>query len=56
VGWLYAATGVGGIIGAGIDYASGNAGWWGVAGLIGLISAVIASSAIVEGTGTAARR
>ena len=56
LGVLIGATLLGGIIGAGIDYASGNAGWWGVVGLIGLISGVIASSVIVEGTGPSERR
>jgi len=56
VGVLIGATLLGGIIGAGIDYASGDAGWWGVVGLIGLISGVIAAGVIVEGTGAPARR
>lgn len=56
VGVLIGATLLGAIIGAGIDYASGDAGWWGVVGLIGLISGVIATSVIVEGTGARARR
>jgi hypothetical protein len=56
LGVLVGATLLGGIIGAGVDYVTGNAGWWGVIGLIGLISGVIATAVIVEGTGAPARR
>ena len=40
---------LGGIVGAGIDYASGNSGWWGAGALAGIIVAALAASAIVEG-------
>lgn len=47
---------LGAIIGAGIDYATGNAGWWGAIGLAGLMAGMIAVSVVVEGTGPVRRR
>ncbi|MGI8970548.1 MAG: hypothetical protein ACR2HB_07565 [Dehalococcoidia bacterium] len=43
---------IGGIIGAGIDFATGNAGWWGAGVLAGLMGAALAVSRLVEGAGT----
>lgn len=49
VGILIGTTLLGGLIGAGIDFASGNQGWWGVGALIGLVAAIIIDSTLVEG-------
>jgi hypothetical protein len=47
VGILIGAAVLGGLIGAGVDFAAGNQGWWGVGGLIGLMAAAIIDSRIV---------
>lgn len=48
VGVLVGAALLGGIIGAGIDFLSGNAGWWGVCGLAGLIAGSIVVAVMIE--------
>lgn len=55
-GIVIGAALVGGILGSGVDYLSGNAGWWGVGVLAGLLAAAVAVSALVEGTGPSTRR
>lgn len=49
VGALLGPTLLGGILGAGLDYVSGNAGWWGAGGLAGLIVGTILTTVLVEG-------
>ena len=40
---------VGGIAGAGIDFVTGNQGWWGVCALSGLMIGVIVCTRLAEG-------
>jgi hypothetical protein len=47
-GIVIGAVVLGGVIGAGIDFASGNQGWWGVGALLGLMSAGILDAIILE--------
>jgi hypothetical protein len=49
VGVVAGATLAGGIIGAGIDFVTGNQGWWGVCALSGLMIGGIACARIAEG-------
>lgn len=49
VGALLGPTLLGGILGAGVDYVSSNAGWWGVGGLAGLMVGTILTTVLVEG-------
>jgi hypothetical protein len=54
VGVLIGAAILGGIIGAGIDFITGDTGWWGVCGLAGLMAGEIAVAVMVEGKGSRA--
>ena len=48
-GVVLGATIAGAIIGAGIDFVTGNQGWWGVGGLGGLMIGGMVGARIVEG-------
>lgn len=39
---------LGGLIGAGIDFAGGSQGWWGVLGLFGLMTGASLAAALIE--------
>lgn len=41
----------GGIVGAGIDFVTGNQGWWGVCALAGLMIGAIVTAVLLEGRG-----
>lgn len=48
IGILIGATLFGGLVGAGIDFVTGNQGWWGVVGFIGLMSAAMIDATLIE--------
>jgi len=50
-GIVIGAVLLGGLVGAGIDFASGNQGWWGVGAMIGLMSAGVADAALLAKSG-----
>lgn len=47
---------LGGIMGAGIDYAAGDAGWWGLGALAGLMAGAIIAAVLVEDSGGGSAR
>ena len=55
VGILVGALLLGGLVGAGLDFVSGNQGWWGVGALIGLMSAAMADTVLLARDGRALR-
>ncbi len=48
-GLLVGLTVLGGLIGAGVDLAAGNQGWWAVLGLVGLMAGASIDAVLVEG-------
>jgi len=50
-GIIIGAVLLGGLVGAGIDFASGNQGWWGIGALIGLMSAGITDATLLAREG-----
>ena len=50
-GILVGGTLFGGIVGAGIDFVTGNQGWWGVCALAGLMIGATVTAVLVEGRG-----
>jgi hypothetical protein len=46
-GIVVGAALLGGLVGAGIDFVSGNQGWWGVGALIGLMSGGVVDAALL---------
>jgi hypothetical protein len=49
IGLLLGLTLLGGVIGAGVDYAAGNQGWWAVLGLVGLVAGASIDAIAVDG-------
>jgi hypothetical protein len=55
IGVALGLTIAGGLVGAAIDFVSGNQGWWGVCALAGLMAAGVADATIAERNSRPAR-